>query len=73
MKKLLMGATSTATPKLLHDIAPTHKEQDPLQNGSFNLSPGRIRAGATIKTDLLNEILQRDARFDYLRQRGMSQ
>jgi hypothetical protein len=73
MKKLHLGANSTATSKAMHDITPTHEKRDPLQNGSLSLSPERIRAGATTKTDVMNEILQRETRFNYSRHWGINE
>jgi len=73
MKKLHLGANATATSKLMHDITPTHEQRDQLKNGSLSLSPERIRAGATTKTDVMNEILQRETRFSYSRHWGINE
>jgi hypothetical protein len=68
MKKLQLPTKSIATARLARDINTlTHGEQDRLKNGSLGLSPERIRAGATDKTDFMNEILQQNLRFIYLR------
>jgi hypothetical protein len=72
MKKLHLGANPTATSKLAHDITPTQEPRDQLKNGSLSLSPERIRAGVTTKTDVMNEILQRDPRLSYSRHWGIN-
>ena len=73
MKKRHLSARSTATAKLAHDITPTHKEQNQLQNGSLNLSPERIAEGASTTTELLNAILERDGGTDQLRHWGINE
>ena len=73
MNKPHLRAAPSATPKLVHDIALTHEEQDQLKNGSLSLSPERIRAGATTKTELMNEILQRDIRLNFFRHRAINE
>jgi hypothetical protein len=73
MKKLHLGANATATQKLAQDSTPTHEQPDQLQSGSLSLSPERIQAGATTKTDVMNEILERDARFGYSRHWGINE
>ncbi len=73
MKKLHLHDKSTPTPKLARDLTPAHEEQNQLQNGSLSLSPERIRAGATAKTDVMNEILQRDTHFNYSRHWGINE
>ncbi len=70
MKKLHLGVQPTADLKL----APAaHEKRDPLQNGSLGLSPERISAGATAKTDLLKEILSRETRTSYSRHWGINE
>ena len=73
MKKRHLSANSTASPKLLHDIAPTQEELDPLQNGSLSLSPERITAGASTTTKFLNAILERDYGTGQLRHWGINE
>jgi hypothetical protein len=76
MKKRHLSARSTATAKLVHDITPTREELDPLdplQNGSLNLSPERITAGASTTTEILNAILQRDEGTGQLRHWGINE
>jgi hypothetical protein len=73
MKKLHLEDKSSATPKLTPDITPAHEEQDQLRNGSLSLSPERIRAGVTAKTDIMNEILERDTRTSYSRHWGINE
>jgi hypothetical protein len=73
MKKLHLGANATATPKLVHDTTPTDEQRDQLKNGSLGLSPERIRAGATTKTDVMNEILRRETQFGYSRHWGINE
>jgi len=73
MKKLHLGANPTATAKLAHAITPTHEKRDQLQDGSLSLSPERIRAGATTKTGIMNETLERDTRFSSPRHWGINE
>jgi hypothetical protein len=67
MRKPNSTAKPVVTAKLAHIITLTHEEPDRPKNGSRGLSPERIRAGATTKTDFMNEILQQNIRFIYLR------
>jgi hypothetical protein len=70
MKKLHLGVQPTADARL----APAaHEKRDLLQHASLDLSPERISAGATAKTDVLNEILSRETRAGFSRHWGINE
>ena len=70
MKKLHLGAQPETDLRLANAA---HEKRDPLQNGSLSLSPERISAGATAKTDVMNEILRRETRTGFTRQWGINE
>jgi hypothetical protein len=70
MKKLHLGVQPIADPRL----APAaHEKRDVLQHASLGLSPERLSAGATAKTDILNEILSRETRTGFSRHWGINE